>query len=151
MPAPTIDVINTSNLAKLYHTTTADVEKKLTTLGHKPVRTVIQQSGRRFMLWDRQATIAALEDYKNRREREMAERSRLRQEILTRTYKVPANDDTSLDDSVMSGFAGLDEIPSTPREDRRAGNKELLTQMEELRETVRLQTELLQKLLEAQQ
>lgn len=83
------EVVNTSTLSKLYRTTTADIEKKLTQMGHKPVRTMIMASGRRFLEWDRKAVIEALDQYKQARVEMLQKRDQMRREFAEKQDSIP--------------------------------------------------------------
>lgn len=105
------NLINTSTIAKLYRTTTGDIEKKLTNMGIKPVRTVTMQSGRRFMVWDKKVSLDALDKYKAERLELMRKREQQRQELADKSNNIPrtgygspdvAGDEPSLDPEVVS-------------------------------------------------
>ena len=129
------EVINTSNLAKLYRTTTGDIEKKLVAMGHKPVQTVIMQSGRRFMAWDKKKAIESLDGYKARRLQMLKDREEQRKELDEKQHTIPRTGYGSPDVNdpafVPTDFAGLEELPEP------STNKEILEELKRLRDEVR--------------
>lgn len=125
MPAKpaAVQTINTSTIAKLYRTTTTDIEKRLRSMGHRPLEVVKQPSGRRFMVWDKVAVLTALDDWKAKRLEELQEREALRLELTEKQKMVPRTSYDSPD--VLTGALP----PTVPL-------PELLARMEALRAEV---------------
>lgn len=107
--------INTSTIAKLYRTTTSDIEKKLRNLGLSPIKTIQMGSGRRFMVWDKDAAFEALDRYKAKRLAQLEERERLRLELMKKQDTVPRtgydSPDVRKDEGLpFDAIAKMDEI-----------------------------------------
>ena len=120
MPTSTttnIPLCNTSRLSKMFHTTTTDIENKLKRLGFAPVRTVVQQSGRRFMLWDEQACIKALQELQREKREKLDGQLAESRDLVTRSMTLVASEAPSFED----------EIPEI------VGNRELLLEIRALR------------------
>lgn len=144
------DLINTSTIAKLYRTTTGDIEKKLKNMGLKPVRTVVMQSGRRFMLWDKSKALQGLDEYKARRMEELKHRDEQRKELAEKQFSIPRTGYgvKPSEDSIASDFAALDE-PAVPVTEVEKLREELSDTKEQLNQNQQMLKEVLE-LLKAQ-
>lgn len=137
-----MEVVNTSTLSKLYRTTTADIEKKLNSLGLKPVRTVIMSSGRRFLEWDKKSSIAALDQYKAARVEMLQKREQMKKEFAEKQDSIPRTGYGS--DVARTGNPRLDHMIQEEANEAPASAVDLhklLLLMESLQQQVQTLTE----------
>ena len=59
-----MSTINTTTLARRFGVTTKALESRLLKLGIAPAQEMIQPSGKRFVLWPAEESVAELEKYK---------------------------------------------------------------------------------------
>ena len=83
-----METINITRLARLFNSTTKETEKKLSRIGLLPVNEIEMPSGRRFVIFDKQASMKALQALKDEKEppvrmapRESTDVERLTKEI----------------------------------------------------------------------
>jgi hypothetical protein len=57
------ETTNITKLARAFHLSTTDAEKKLRMQGVEPVNEIVMPSGRRFVLWPKDDAIKTLKDY----------------------------------------------------------------------------------------
>ena len=60
-----METINITRLARMFNSTTRDTEKKLSKIGLLPVNEIEMPSGRRFVVFDKEASVKALQGMKD--------------------------------------------------------------------------------------